>query len=63
MEQALAMLRAHPDTPGVITTGASAVYDGQPWIHWRTAEALEVRGKVKLVGYGTEGAEVRLWRP
>lgn len=39
---------------GVITTGPTALIDGQPWINWRTAEALERRNLGRVVGVGEE---------
>lgn len=33
---------------GVVTTSASALIDGQAWIHWRTARALAARGLVVI---------------
>jgi hypothetical protein len=60
---ALTLLCSKPDTPGVLTTGASAMYDGQPWIHWRTAYVLHDRGEVQITPYGEADAEIRLLRP
>lgn len=43
-----------PDVYAVVTTGETAVYDEQPWINWRTADALERKGFGKVDGYGEE---------
>jgi hypothetical protein len=44
---ALAILEQRAQ-PGVITSGATAIYDGQPWINWRTAFSLRDRGLVTI---------------
>lgn len=49
----------HARTPGVLTTGRTALIDNQPWIHWRTAYALQDRELVTIVGYGEE-AEIHM---
>lgn len=43
----------------VRTSGATHRCDGQAWINWRTARALERRGLVVCEGHGEE-ATVRL---
>jgi hypothetical protein len=55
--EALAMLRKHGDSVighggGVLTSSASCLVDGQPWIHWRTAQALERLG-LACIDYAT----------
>ena len=60
--KALTMLREHgityADKPGVfigvITSGETSLIDGQPWINWRTAAALERKGFGKCEGWGEE---------
>lgn len=60
--EAIRLLRQHgityADQPGVfignITSGETALYDGQPWINWRTAEALARKGYGKCEGWGEE---------
>jgi hypothetical protein len=56
MQAALELLRRY-DEPGVYGADETATIDGQPWINWRTAEALERRG---LVTIDREMQEVRL---
>lgn len=56
---ALRMLREHGDPViglggGVVTTAATALFDGQPWINWRTALALQRLGLAEVHGYGAE---------
>jgi hypothetical protein len=46
--------------PGVLTTGATSLIDGQAWINWRTAYALHDRGFVRVHPYGEADAEV-MW--
>lgn len=58
--KALQMLRT-ADHPGIVTTSRSAMYDGQPWIYWRTAHALERLGVVTIAEYDEDdGYEVHL---
>lgn len=33
---------------GVVTSSQSCALDGQAWVHWRTAFALERRGLVEI---------------
>jgi hypothetical protein len=47
-------------SPGVITTGATGLYDGQLWVNWRTAYSLHDRGLARVFPYGEEDAEVTL---
>lgn len=58
---ALALIREHgysyvgeEGREGVVTTEATCLLDGQPWINWRTAHALERRGLAEVRGYGEE---------
>jgi hypothetical protein len=44
---------------GVVTSGSTAAYDGQAWIHWRTARSLDNRGLVESTGFG-EAMQLRL---
>jgi hypothetical protein len=44
--------------PGVVTSGPTAILDGQPWIHYRTAYSLHQRGLVRVHPYGEADAEV-----
>jgi hypothetical protein len=39
---------------GIMTSGPTSLIDGQPWINWRTAEALERKGFGKCQGWGEE---------
>lgn len=50
---ALSILRQH-GPEGVVTSGATGVIDSQPWVNWRTAEALQRKGLVVLDGWGEE---------
>jgi hypothetical protein len=61
MRQALRMLLGTPERylPGVVSNEATARYDGQPWINYRTCHALRNRGLVVMEGVG-EDATVRL---
>lgn len=43
-----------PDVYAVVTTQETCVLDGQPWINWQTAYALQRRGFGKVDGYGEE---------
>jgi hypothetical protein len=45
---------------GVVTYDASAISDGTPWIHWRTARALEARGIARIDYHPGEGADIYL---
>lgn len=49
LARALSLLH-EADQPGVTTSDATPPYliDGQPFINWQTAEALERRGLVRL---------------
>jgi hypothetical protein len=47
MQAALELLRRY-DEPGVYAADYTATIDGQPWINWRTADALERRGLVTI---------------
>ena len=38
----------------VVTSGPTCLIDGQPWIDWRTAYALERRGLAEVRGIGEE---------
>jgi hypothetical protein len=63
--EALRLLREHGDPVigpggGVLMTEASRLIDGQPWIHWRTGEALERRGLASIVRVPGEYAEITL---
>lgn len=54
---ALELLRrcyGHDNGWGVVTSSPSCSLDGQAWIHWRTAYALEARGLVEID---------RMWAP
>jgi hypothetical protein len=42
---------------GVMTVGRTELIDGQPWINWQTAKALERRGFVRLDTH-EDGADV-----
>lgn len=57
-KRALILLEAS-NGPGVVSADATAMIDGQAWIHWRTAYALHDRGLAEVRGYGEE-AEVVL---
>lgn len=61
--QALHLLRRcadHDDGWGVVYAGTNHTYDGQAWIHWRTAEALQARGLVEIDrSMGREGTRLR----
>jgi hypothetical protein len=51
--EALRMLQQHGDPHigpggGVVMNEATALFDGQPWLHWRTAEALERSGLAEI---------------
>lgn len=48
------------DGEGVRHAGASDMIDGQAWINWRTAAALERRGLAACEGYGEE-ASIRVY--
>lgn len=49
------------DGEGVIGYEASALIDGQPWIHWRTAFSLQARKLVETEWYGgDDGYGVRI---
>ena len=41
-------------TEGVVNAQETALIDGQPWIHFRTARALANRGLATISGYGEE---------
>ena len=67
MREALAMLQEHGESDydetakwGVVTTDATHLSSGQPWINWRTAEALERAGVAQVRGYGEE---CEVWIP
>ena len=46
---------------GVVTTGPSTVFDGQPWINFNTARALGRLGLVRSsICDDDEGGEIRL---
>lgn len=60
-QEALSLIARHgirytndPDVYAVVTSMATCVLDGQPWINWRTAYALESKGFGKVDGYGEE---------
>jgi hypothetical protein len=58
--KALEMLRI-ADCPGIVTTGVSAMYDGEPWIHWRTAYVVRL-GVVTIAEYDEDdGYEIHLF--
>jgi hypothetical protein len=67
--QALRMLQQHGDPaigPGggtVMSTETSKLIDGQPWVHWRTADALERAGLATVnwtAGWDGENPEITL---
>jgi hypothetical protein len=58
-KRALILLEAVAPARGVVSTGSTAIIDGQLWMHWRTAYALHERGLARVIGEGEE-AEVVL---
>lgn len=45
---------------GVVYAGRTDWIDGQAWIHWRTADALERRGRATVSYFPPDGAEINL---
>lgn len=58
MTAALTLLEGHEY--GVVTSGATALIDNQPWIHWRTANALADRGLAVVTQADVGEWEIRL---
>lgn len=65
MRKALTMMREHgiyhvgdSHVCGVVTSAATHLSSGQPWIHWRTAYALRDAGLATIEGHGEE---TELW--
>lgn len=48
MKAALELLRRDAHHAGVYCAEYTCLIDGQPWINWRTADALERRGLVTI---------------
>lgn len=65
MREALRLLRAHGDLQigpggGVVTTGATGLDSGQPWINFHTARALERAGLADIAYPDVDCAEITL---
>jgi hypothetical protein len=48
MQKAMSLLTRADYLPGVMCSEGSCLMDGQAWINWQTAEALEQRGLVRI---------------
>jgi hypothetical protein len=64
MRAAVCLLREHENYDegwGVVGCESTGLIDGQPWVHWRTAAALEDRGLVKVENWDEPvGGRLRL---